>query len=64
MVMIRGWKSNLPNIILSPDFEPRNRRVSGKANCSGIKTGYLCPIFRPVMIPEAQPGNKLAERNH
>ena len=64
MIMTRGWKLNFPSTASSPDPEPRNRRASGKTNCSGIKTGHLCPIFRPAMVPEAQPGNKLAEKNH
>ena len=63
-ITIRGWKLNFPNIIPSPDPEPRNRRASGKTNCSGTKTGRLCSIFRPAMVPEAQPGNKLIEGNH
>ena len=64
IITTRGWKLNFPNITPSPDPEPRNRRASGKTNCSGTKTGRLCLILRPAMVPKAQPGNRLAERNH
>ena len=64
MIVTRGWKSNLPSTALSPDPEPKNKRASGRANCNGIKKDRLCPVFRPAMIPKAQPGNKLAEGNH
>ena len=58
------WKPNFPNIIPNSDPEPRNRRTSGKTNYNSIKKGRLCPIFKPAIISEPQPGDKLVEANH
>ena len=62
--MTRRQKLNLPNITPSPDPEPRNRRASGKTNCNNTKKGRLYPIFKPAMVPEAQPRSRLVEKNH
>ena len=53
MIIIRRRKSNLFNIIPSLDPEPRNRRTSGKTNYNDIKKGCLCPVFKPIMVPES-----------
>ena len=63
-IITRRQKLNIFNIIPNSDPEPKNRRTSGRVNYNGIKKGRLYPVFRPVMVPESQPRDKLAEANH